>query len=251
MRFIFYALIALNLGYFAWQIVGSWQADLPASPNPVELGKSGHGSIKLLSEARTEAYRYESDASVVEQSPELLVKKTFEEPAEMVGEEVSQEGAACVIFGPFVDERESLRFVRFLQGLKLSAQVQKEEVSLAPSFWAYMPPFASAEQALAMMSKLKVKGVKSFLINEGELRNGLSFGVYQDRAQVEKIEKVLQDLNLNLEVAKKSKSYQYDWVWVPLIQGEIPAAEILEQVRQQYPRLRGHQKVCKSVASGD
>ena len=251
MRWILYTLIALNLGYFSWHIAGSWKADLPVSSAPVGAEAAGNGSIRLLYEARSEARRYESDTSVVAQSPELLVKKTFDEPVELAAEDNPEAGIDCIIFGPFVDERESLRFIRFLQGLKLSARVQKEEVSLAPSFWAYMPPFASAEQALAMMSKLKVKGIKSFLINEGELRNGLSFGIYQDRAQVEKIEKVLQDLNLTLEVAKKSKSYQYDWVWVPLIQGEIPVAEILEQVPQQYPRLKYHQKVCKSVASGD
>ena len=125
----------------------------------------------------------------------------------------------------------------------------KESLVLEPFYWVYLTPLESTLRALEIMSELKAEGVEAFLISEGELKDGLSLGVYQDEAAVGALRSTIEELGFEIEVLKKSRSYEAGWVQLQRKDRENGGAESLIKVREQYPQVKYRQKVCKSVAS--
>ena len=242
MRWIFYTLIALNLGYFVWQVVVTSKARTVISPQ-LNAQANLDGSIKLLAEAR------EQIKPGVQNKNEESVNLIAAAPDPVKGGDAVGEGSQCDQFGPFVDERSLSLFVNFLLGLKLKPQVFKESLVLEPFYWVYLTPLESTLRALEIMSELKAEGVEAFLISEGELKDGLSLGVYQDEAAVGALRSTIEELGFEIEVLKKSRRYEAGWVQLQRKDRENGGAESLIKVREQYPQVKYRQKVCKSVAS--
>jgi len=242
MRWIFYTLIALNLGYFIWQVAVTSRVHTVIPPQLNARANSGD-SIKLLAEAREEIKpvaqtKSEESANSIAAAPNPIRE----------GNAVGA-GSLCDQFGPFVDASSRSLFVNFLLGLNFRPQVFKESLVLEPFYWVYLPPLESTMRALEIMSELKAKSVEAFLISEGELKDGLSLGVYQDDAAVGALRGAVKEMGFNIEVLKKSRSYEAEWVQLQRKDRENGGAESLIKVREQYPQVKYRQKVCKSVAS--
>lgn len=247
MRWIFYTLVAVNLCYFAWEMANKPEAGTVLSHNAAAERESEWRTIELLSEAREKVKLLTVDSLPEYEELQELSGPLSDEP----GLNSEAEAGACGVFGPFVDAREADRFVSVVSGLKVVPQQYREQVTLAPFYWAYLPPFESVHQALQMVNKLKEKRVQSFLISEGEFKDGLSLGVHESRSELGLIERTLLEFDLELQVVEKSRSYENSWVQIPLQGQNFAESDFMAGLHQQYPHIRYRQKVCKSVASAD
>jgi len=250
MRWIFYTLLVINLGYFAWSLAEPWRATAKAPVQSLPPERADGRDIQLLDEARDAALRYSPQVAAPDPKVDRPVDKPPEGSVGVTDQQTPAEGARCAVFGPLMDERVSLRLISELRERQVAARLEKEALSSTMSYWVYLPPFASQQQALTMIGRLRQNDIQSFLITEGALRTGLSLGVYQDAEVLEGLIARLQGMGLSPEVVNKSQRYYIYQVLVPMVQGQIPIAEILSEVQQQYPQMQYRQKVCKSVASG-
>ena len=68
-----------------------------------------------------------------------------------------------------------------LNRLALSSSEKKQTSQEAQRFWVYIPPLKSAALAQTKVEELKALGIQdTFIVQEPQWRNAISFGVFQD-----------------------------------------------------------------------
>ena len=100
------------------------------------------------------------------------------------GEMGATASAFCARAGGFEGRRAVAEAALWLrsQGAEV-LEVRREERQVSGPWRVYLPPFASREEAEAKLRETRSRGVRDVaVIRDGELANGISFGVYRDAA---------------------------------------------------------------------
>ncbi len=254
MRWIFYALVIINLGYLGWQtlMVSDNGVQPPSKKDSAVQGEMLE--LQLLSEARDQLWRLEKSPGVEVQNQlndgSVLSDEVMTPLAELLpGQENEGPAGQCLVFGPFLESVQKDDVVDYLEKTGFKVMVSRQAVTMKSRYWAYIEPFATPRSAMEMMSKIKANGVEAFLIADGELVNGLSLGVFETEAQIEKVTQSLSDLQVEIKLSEKSNGYEYFEVIIDPANGELPGQETLFELQERYPQVKYRQKVCKSVAS--
>ena len=90
--------------------------------------------------------------------------------------------AFCAHTGGFQGRRDVAEAALWLQSYGAEVlEVRHEERRVAGSYRVYLPPFETRDAALAMLREIRGQGVRDVaLIGDGELTNGISFGIFRD-----------------------------------------------------------------------
>ena len=90
--------------------------------------------------------------------------------------------AFCAHAGEFPDRRTVADAARWLQSFGVEVlEVRRAEHRNPISYKVYLSPFESRRQAAAKLREVRGRGVRDVgLISDGDLANGISFGVYRD-----------------------------------------------------------------------
>ena len=116
--------------------------------------------------------------------PDTEAGKTAEATAESgsaAPETGSMPAAFCAHSGGFRDRRAVADAALWLQsyGAKVT-EVRHEERRVASSYRVYLPPLENRKQAIAKLREIRARGVRDVaVIPDGDLANGISFGIYQ------------------------------------------------------------------------
>ena len=96
--------------------------------------------------------------------------------------EESMPGDFCVDAGGFQGRRAAAAAALWLQSFGADVlEVRSEERRTASSYQVYLPPFQSRQQAAAKLREIRDRGVRDVaVIPDGDLANGISFGIYKD-----------------------------------------------------------------------
>lgn len=92
----------------------------------------------------------------------------------------SMSAAFCTYAGGFQDRHAVADAALWLQSYGAEVlEVRHEERRIASSYRVYLPPFANPEDAAAKLREIRDRGVRDVaIIRDGDLANGISFGVY-------------------------------------------------------------------------
>ena len=90
----------------------------------------------------------------------------------------------CARAGGFEGRRAVAEAALWLQSQGAEVlEVRREEGRDSGPWRVYLPPFASREEAQAKLREIRSRGVRDIaVIRDGELANGVSFGVYREAA---------------------------------------------------------------------
>jgi hypothetical protein len=77
-----------------------------------------------------------------------------------------------------VSEAEAQQLVTHLGRLGASAAIEYQIIEVPGSLMVYVPPFSSRDDALPHLAAIRQSGIDSFLIQDGDYRNGISVGVF-------------------------------------------------------------------------
>ena len=104
------------------------------------------------------------------------------ETSAAASKQASTPGAFCADAGGFRDRRAVADAARWLQSFGAEViEVRREERRIADSYRVYLPPFESREQAEAKLREIRARGVLDVaVIVDGDLVNGISFGIYKN-----------------------------------------------------------------------
>lgn len=160
---------------------------------------------------------------------------------------VAPEVGMCGMIGAF-SEQISARQVRDrLRAIGAIADVVEIPVPLRTDYWVHLGPYPSREAAMASLRELQKKGVDSFLIAEGELLNGISLGLFRQKASAEALlkERRAQGYDAALREIPRVASE----LWVVIKEGE----ELEESVRRQLltvsPGTEYRKNLCSSIVT--
>ena len=118
------------------------------------------------------------------QRPDTESPDTREDTAGTVpaaSEAASMSSAFCARAGGFQGRRAVADAALWLQSYGAEVvEVRHEERRIASSYRVYLPPFESREEAEAKLREIRNRGVRDVaVIKDGDLANGISFGIYR------------------------------------------------------------------------
>ena len=105
-------------------------------------------------------------------------------------------GDFCADAGGFPDRRSVAEAALWLQSYGAEViEVRRDERRVANSYRVYLPPFDSRRQAVAKLQEIRDSGERDvFVIPDGDLANGISFGIYRDEGNMHRRVAALEDL---------------------------------------------------------
>ncbi len=202
-RLAFFALLFLNLAYFAW---AHWiDAPAPARVNP---------GIAHLPQLR-----------LVEEVP----------PAERPRPHTAQKTAlsqdsSCLSMGPFADPVSSAQAAAVLHTSGFEPRERTEPAQPSPSYWVYVGNLSQSEADGALVA-LERSGVNDARVmpDNGEAKRRVSLGIYSERARAERRADLVRRSGLEPEIVERRLAGALYWIDVtPEREGaRVPPPELL------------------------
>jgi SPOR domain len=175
-RIAFFALLFLNLAYFAW---AHW-IDAPRAA-PVNEAIARLPQLKLVDEVPP-----------AERPQPHTARKTS-----------LSTSAACVSLGPFADASSSSQAAALLRSRGFEPQPRAEQTA-AESYWVYVVALSQAEADRALAA-LENDGIRDARVmpDSGGTGRRLSLGLYSERPRAERRAEAVRQAGLKPEIAER------------------------------------------------
>ena len=170
--------------------------------------------LQLLSEKEakpTQSEPVKSSPEVITEQPKVLNASSETSSTEIQAKEATKTAAiveksqpeaiflenACYSLGPFEKDKEANSTLSKLQKLGLSVKKRYETRRELTGFWVYIPPLPSRADAQKVVSILKRRGVKDYLIvSTGVKKNAISLGFFRTQEGAQQRKTHMQTLGL-------------------------------------------------------
>jgi len=195
LKFVFWALVAVNAALFAFREGYLGPAGLEEhEPARVKNQLAGERLVLLTeSEAKAAATSADASDSVAEEEarePEAPAAAAQPEPAPATPPAQAPQLIACVQAGPF-SSADARRFESRINRLDLAARPSRVDTPFQEitSRLVYLPPNGGREGAQRRAAELKERGVSNFFIMQGDspLRHAISLGVFKSDGAAQKL----------------------------------------------------------------
>lgn len=225
MRLIFLLLLLVNIALLFWRFALGLPdhylsgADMPPSTKVAFQGRQ----LQLLGEPGLQTAQATSAPDV---SPPL-----------------------CKMVGPFDTEQAAAILRERLAVLDVSSQVRHVELSSGKGYWVHFPAEANRDAARRRLAQLQSRGIDSYMIPKGELKHGISLGVFSQKRSADAKVAELKALDYEPEVRVIDRSYEE--IWVMLNEGEEQkiAKSAWKTLTQENFSLQEQENICLDVAS--
>jgi hypothetical protein len=184
-RNAFFALLLVNLAYFAW---AHW-VDAPR-PAPVNEAIAKLPKLKLAEEAPPSGPQ-----------PAAPEKTAMSQPA------------ACMSVGPFADLARSAQAAALLREKGFDPRQRAEAGQTSAGFWVFVGGLNQAETDHALVT-LEHSGIRDALVmpETPEAGRRLSLGVYSERSRAQRRADAIRQTGLKAEVAERKAPGSIYWV---------------------------------------
>lgn len=167
MRAFFLFLVLANLAFFAWANFFS-EADPQSDPRPVAR------------QIAPEKLRVLPSTSAAKTAPAAAAKPAAEAAAAAAA---AAGKTACIELGA-IQSADAARAGEALAPLALGPRLSQRQADESASWWVYISPRGSRQDAQKKAAELKALGIDEYFIlqDEGPLRYALSLGVFKTEA---------------------------------------------------------------------
>lgn len=255
MRWLFLFLLALNIGYVAWEL--RFQRPEPDKTHRIPDGVE---RIVLLSElsagetvepepvttpiesAQDEVASPPDAAEAAAQSPEEVAEKAADKPPALVEVTVAENklattpapapekprpkpsGDQCFTVGPFSDMAPLRVVTREIKDYVVEASFRSAEQQEQSKFRVYLKPTATKQEARAITKLLASKNIKDyFIINSGPNKNAISLGYFSGKSRAYKHAARIKKLGFDAVAEPVFRTYTIYWLDYRIKAGkEIP-----------------------------
>lgn len=210
MRWIFLALVLMNLGYFGY-------------------------STFLRQPVYPDAQNSASAAAVQGGKPLVLLSEMAEQPAERVVSEPVQPGI-CWLAGPFSDPDLAKDIRARMQALDILATGKTTQRLVKTEYWVYLPPEPNREKAMRKLRELQKRNIDSFVVTDGELENAISLGLFSKEESVQAVAKSLKAKGYQPQTKTLERTRETYWVMA----SHESNAQLMDKTRE---RIAGNDDV--------
>lgn len=225
MRWLFFLLILLNIGLFAWQQRTAPEVTSELSLTPKTEYAGPVATLQLLAEAQP--VQSLQQAAVLPQAA----------PAN-----------DCLVLGGFDGVERAGQLEQRLLSLDIGARVITRDAAFGSDHWVYIPPLASSQASLRQLRELQARGIDSYLITEGELVNGILLGVYPRLEAAVGVADKLRAAGYEPQVRELPRVYQQYWVRVASKSRRLVDEHLLMRLAGDFPDLKHELISCAGVA---
>ncbi len=199
MRYIFIALLLLNIGLFIW--LQRFSAPPQKTFTAVDAGTQG---LVLLSEL--------DDSSATESAID-----SFNTEVEMQTDEVIN--LRCYVAGPYRDEANVLTAAENIKSQVLKSNIRRLTTTQEAGYWVYIPALPSRAEALKKGRELAAAFVKDYyVVTSGNNENSISLGLYREPFNADN--RVNQLKQKGFAVEKETRLEQWPEFWLDFSLGE-------------------------------
>ncbi|AZZ94632.1 hypothetical protein EUZ85_29515 [Hahella sp. KA22] len=235
MRWIFISLLMLNGLVFAVQWLELQKREgLEEVRNRAALSETGANLLTLLSEVDVREEKVVVEPGV-EKAPETPVSK---------GEKL------CLLMGPFEEDALAQGLRMALAKRSVESVAFPKDISLAPEYWVYLEPMESRKTAIIKLRELQVRKIDSYLISQGELRNGISLGLFKNVDSANRLLKQRISEGYDAKIKEVPKGRLEYWVATKDEVNLQTMARVDKVLDEKNVKTNKRQIFCKSVASG-
>lgn len=161
----------------------------------------------------------------------------------------SGQQSGCLLLGPYPEAQAAGVLIERLGALEIESKYAGVEVAGEPDYWVYLPPEPTKELALARLKELQEKKIDSFIVNQGEIANGISLGVFDRQENADNRRAAILEQGYDAQIRINPRSYRENWV---VIYPEFTARfspELYSQLRSENNKLDLRKEECNKVAS--
>lgn len=228
MRWLFMLLLVLNVFYGVWHLLGvSPQAKEVA---PVSFYRSDKQDIHLVSESATNGAVMALDAEIGK-FPSVPVDQT------------------CLFLGGY-DQQEMAQAVRQrLSSLDIVSQLQVVDSVAGIDYWVYLAPLGSGQATMRQLKELQARKIDSFIIDQGELVNGISLGIYPRSDSADSVMQRLREAGYEPAVKQLPRAQHAYWVRLAAQSRRLVDEGLLGRLSHDFPGLAQKILPCESIAT--
>ena len=134
-----------------------------------------------------------------------------------------------------------------LSRLALSSTEKKQTSQEAQRFWVYIPPLKSAALAQVKAEELKALGIQdTFIVQEPQWRNAISFGVFQDEKLATNLLNELKSKGVST-ATKNLRNQGKEHISLLLKNVPTAAAAALANMKAQFPGSEIKSMNCSAI----
>jgi hypothetical protein len=134
----------------------------------------------------------------------------------------------CVLIGPESDLSLVENLNKRYESIGVTTRIVTKETDMDVDYWVYLNPEPTREAALRRLKELHSKKIDSFIIPEGELRNGVSVGIFDKEFNAEKRKAELVAYGYSVNVRAEKKIHIEYWIIIQAIDAEIANKSVLD-----------------------
>lgn len=186
MRFVFFALLFLNLAYFAW---AHW-IDAPRAA-PVNEAIEHLPQLKMADELQP-----------------------AERPPPPSNQRTALNDTSCLSVGPFIDLASSAQTATLLKAKGFDPRQRAEQGQVSAGYWVYVSGLASQAEADRALVTLERSGIKDARVmpETADAGRRLSLGLYSERSRAERRAQAVRQAGLSAEIAERKLPGTLYWV---------------------------------------
>lgn len=143
----------------------------------------------------------------------------------------ARESNLCLLIGPLVDVNPQELYQQ-LSPYRYGEELVWRATTISEGYWLIIPPLGSQAEASKMLKDLRSKEIDSFLIAEGEYRNGITLGVFSDKSNMEHYRRELADQGYPVVIVPRVSTREELWLQLRRYsEQQIPKdlADVLDQ----------------------
>ena len=193
MKWFCIILLLLNILYLGWEINKETRIHITDPKSPFKVPPDAKKLI-LLSELTEPPEQEPINIISLEQADQIenrnldaFVDKESVENMPIINNDdlewKTSNESLCVSYGPFSYIKEAENIKIWLDERNIFTKQRKYSTSEEKLFWVYISPNQSKEDALEKIESLKKKNITDYrFVNEGDMKNAISLGVFSSKS---------------------------------------------------------------------
>ena len=244
MRWIFLTLLAANAAVFVWY----WsESDREARLNKLNAGvgesREMPGARLVLVSELSEAQRAElakakpvtaPASQPVTETKALETKAADGKAAETKGPETKTAdtklpetsaagtlpttasapavaGVRCLMIGPLADRQKGDQLSQRLLAVGIAAEIREVSVENGVDYMVILPPAEDNKAVLRKLQELRGRNIDAQIIPSGDLANAISFGVFADKSNADKLVEQLKRIESTVMIKERPRMLKENW----------------------------------------
>ncbi|WP_163835748.1 hypothetical protein [Spartinivicinus ruber] len=243
MRWIFICLVIANLivaGYHWHQ--GNQTTPTKDTSLPTHAS-SKVASLTLLAESNLKPRKRKNDNPTDAGSAADINTATGNSIAD------KEKGQFCASIGPITESKILKQIEQRFLAIGIKPARNNVQVNTEPDYWVYIKPLISRRAALRKLKELKAQGRDSFIITDGELKNGLSLGLFTKQSSALNLQNEMASAGYNVAVKTVERFKDETWLNFSPSELDLIAGQVWVSLANNYPFIEKRRIRCKDVAS--